>query len=571
MPGGAAIVDRLNLWERIEQRYLETKHQERYLQGPEWVGRAGHGTFRTYLWDDMEQMVEETTADTTTTYEYDTRQFLKSKRVGGAYGTQGTEEFRPDEMGRPYESRLDGGPGRIYESGGLLTHRGNVTYAYDKKHRMTEKVERKADGTEDRFRFEWDDWDMLAAVETPRGLRAEYLYDAFARRMQKRILRPETEGENAGTRTLLWRTDYVWAKSSMLEEIDYDGEGERTRSRAYLYEEIGDSRPLGHRDNDGEWRYYFTDFNGTPEEIIDAKGQVLGRLKRTAYGRTEVVKGSAETTQIRFPGQYEDPETGLHYNRYRYYDPDSGRYLSPDPIGIDGGHDYFAYAPNPINWYDAMGWEHNMEVSSITVGGKPRTDPLILKGQPVPVNGRMVQSGRHGIYNKTDIPSDKLTHTERKLLRALHEGGISGDELKQTEMKLKGEYPPCPNCHRAMHNFANKDKHKGMKIDYSWTDNDGTHTITYPVQSGQRTGDAKTDRLLDAYDMKEHHPRKGPTSDQERDQRDASKNYSYKNRAEADRVYNEQVADAKAHHATNGRPLRDKANMQLAEGRIHNI
>ncbi|WP_305729406.1 RHS repeat-associated core domain-containing protein, partial [Burkholderia ubonensis] len=58
---------------------------------------------------------------------------------------------------------------------------------------------------------------------------------------------------------------------------------------------------------------------------------------------------------VRFPGQYHDDETGLHYNWHRYYDPNCGRFISKDPIGLAGGINVFRYAPNPISWIDPLG------------------------------------------------------------------------------------------------------------------------------------------------------------------------------------------------------------------------
>ena len=58
---------------------------------------------------------------------------------------------------------------------------------------------------------------------------------------------------------------------------------------------------------------------------------------------------------LRFQGQYYDAETGLHYNRFRYYDPDIGRFTSQDPIGLLGGDNLYAYAPNPMAWVDPLG------------------------------------------------------------------------------------------------------------------------------------------------------------------------------------------------------------------------
>uniref|UniRef100_UPI001FE17E23 RHS repeat-associated core domain-containing protein n=1 Tax=Chitinilyticum litopenaei TaxID=1121276 RepID=UPI001FE17E23 len=63
-----------------------------------------------------------------------------------------------------------------------------------------------------------------------------------------------------------------------------------------------------------------------------------------------------EHQPLRFPGQYHDSESGLHYNTFRYYDPESGRYLSPDPIGLAGGLHLYGYVPDPNGWMDPWGW-----------------------------------------------------------------------------------------------------------------------------------------------------------------------------------------------------------------------
>ena len=112
--------------------------------------------------------------------------------------------------------------------------------------------------------------------------------------------------------------------------------------------------------------YYHNDHLGTPNELTNTQGEVVWLADYQAWGNTakvvwrkekiEHLKFSADELQpIRFQGQSFDTETGLHYNRFRYYDPDLGMFISRDPIGLMGGSNTFAYAPNPTGWIDPFG------------------------------------------------------------------------------------------------------------------------------------------------------------------------------------------------------------------------
>jgi RHS repeat-associated protein len=113
--------------------------------------------------------------------------------------------------------------------------------------------------------------------------------------------------------------------------------------------------------------YYDNDHLGTPQRLIDQTGNVRWQANQDAWGRAvssnaqnEIGFGNGINSgyveqPIRFQGQYYDEETGLHYNRYRYYDPHSGRYLSQDPIGVLGGFNFYQYPLNPTGWVDPLG------------------------------------------------------------------------------------------------------------------------------------------------------------------------------------------------------------------------
>ena len=112
--------------------------------------------------------------------------------------------------------------------------------------------------------------------------------------------------------------------------------------------------------------HYHNDHLGTPNELTNQQGEVVWLADYEAWGNTakvvwrkeklEQLQVSADELQpIRFQGQSFDENTGLHYNRYRYFDPDLGMFISRDPIGLVGGNNVFQYAPNPTGWIDPFG------------------------------------------------------------------------------------------------------------------------------------------------------------------------------------------------------------------------
>ncbi|WP_258539313.1 RHS repeat-associated core domain-containing protein [Dissulfurirhabdus thermomarina] len=105
----------------------------------------------------------------------------------------------------------------------------------------------------------------------------------------------------------------------------------------------------------GRAYFYHLDGLGTPLALTDAEGRQAVRYDYAAFGARRRHGGRVRQALV-FPGQYLDEETGLHYNWHRYYDPSTGRYLSPDPIGLAGGLNLYGYVGNnPINYVDPTG------------------------------------------------------------------------------------------------------------------------------------------------------------------------------------------------------------------------
>jgi RHS repeat-associated protein len=122
--------------------------------------------------------------------------------------------------------------------------------------------------------------------------------------------------------------------------------------------------------------YFHTDQVGLPEELSNSRGQLVWKASYKTWGsavaeswditdlkgdrvfeseRGDIPTGEQRQQNLRFQGQYLDRDTGLHYNTFRYYDPDIGRFISPDPIGLEGGINLSVYSPNPISWIDPWG------------------------------------------------------------------------------------------------------------------------------------------------------------------------------------------------------------------------
>ena len=168
------------------------------------------------------------------------------------------------------------------------------------------------------------------------------------------------------------------------------------RQSLYLYTDEDSYEPLARIDRNGNQEqhiYYFhTDLNGMPEELTDEAGEIVWECSYQLWGKPIQEIAHTEIQQnLRYQGQYLDRETGLHYNTFRYYDPDTGRFTQPDPIGLAGGLNLYQYAPNALMWIDP--WGLNKKFSAYCAFGnttKPK-GPRVGRDIHVDSNG-MVKS-----------------------------------------------------------------------------------------------------------------------------------------------------------------------------------
>ncbi|WP_437804434.1 RHS repeat-associated core domain-containing protein [Sorangium sp. So ce693] len=472
LAGGGAILDARDAANRLRRRHVERLQDGQRSDEPEWigVGRADMVDHR-YEYTAVDELRSMSTAGgLSDVFEYDARKRLVCRQR--ADGTRETFHVDPCSNYNEIGAR---GLERSYAQGNVLTARGNTQYTYDARGYLIKKTVRSpASPTLETWRYSWNAYGLLESVDRPDGLRVEFLYDAFARRVAKRTLR-------YGRVTA--RYHYVWDLMSLIHEVKISDSGVPESVRTYLFEDSDDPMPLGHRDTaGGAWVYYVEDVIGAPTDLIDATGRLLGRLERSVFGKARPAPGSKETTQFRHPGQYDDAETGLHYNRYRYYDPEIGRYISPDPIGYFGGLNLFTYGPNPIGWPDPLG----LVIAQLTgapaafqnfagnPGGFPSggvTSPG-LNAPPAGLNPRNNGCGEQKFAQ--ELLAFGKTQQARELPR------------RQRKYKLEGKFPPCPTCHAALMRAA---ADANSTVEYMWEQPEGVQNkVTY---KGNTNGSCK--------------------------------------------------------------------------------
>ncbi|WP_275658235.1 RHS repeat domain-containing protein, partial [Photorhabdus bodei] len=155
--------------------------------------------------------------------------------------------------------------------------------------------------------------------------------------------------------------DYLWSGEQLIEEtpVYADGTVGYEQSIHWLYEP-GALTPSA-RFEKGQLYYVVSDHQGTVREILTEDGELIWAGRLLTWGEPEcwpvltVNDPRNLTCHLRFCGQYEDTESGLFYNRHRYYESDTGQYLSPDPLNLRGGVSPYSYVHNPANWIDPFG------------------------------------------------------------------------------------------------------------------------------------------------------------------------------------------------------------------------
>ncbi|HCV3152457.1 TPA: RHS domain-containing protein [Acinetobacter baumannii] len=260
----------------------------------------------------------------------------------------------------------------------------------------------------------------------------EYRYDALGRRIQKRSKHHHTGGEHNiiygwDGDTLAYESTEELTKHYIYEKDSFVPMLQAVYLSPIKLHQIPDwsdrpynihRNPLWKTEKQGKefddvW-FYHCDHLGTPQEMTDHTGAVIWKAEYKAWGECKAEKAKSNffedseiiSNNIRFQGQYFDQETGLHYNRYRYYSPYVGRFISKDPIGLLGGDNVYAYAPNPVEWLDPLGLSSNTRTSK-NVNNLPP-----LKGKSIPAIQKILKDNNYIRTNPTNPKNQRWKHQD---------------------------------------------------------------------------------------------------------------------------------------------------------------
>ena len=272
-----------------------------------------------------------------------------------------------------------------YEPGSVLIQHGQTTHRYDELGRLV----RKGSASGENLELRWDDQGQLAGVTSPAGEMWRYLYDALGRRVKK-------IGPNRSV-DLVWDGDVVMDEAARRVLDD----GELTEPEVVYWEINPDTFEPVARVQGSEQHLCVNDLSGLPRELVDAAGKVVWGAQFSASGELLDKRDWQTDCPVRYPGQWYDDESGLHYNRFRYYDPSVGRYISPDPIGLMGGLNPYVYGPNAFSWIDPMG---------LTSVCPPGTQRIYEVPKKIPKGYKVVTRwGLPGLRSKDWVMNGKMT------------------------------------------------------------------------------------------------------------------------------------------------------------------
>ena len=362
----------------------------------------------------------------------------------------------------------------------LKTYNG-TTYYYDELGNLIHRE--LADGEVQNYFYDLHDQLVKAEIFKKDGTKETwaYTYDALGRRIGKSRLKTSQEvsetsfPHDLSGNDLENHTRFVWDGSHLLQEIHPDGKYTYIYADQDSYEPLAQVRDWTNREGESkqEINYFHCDQIGIPREMTDKDGNLLWFGNYTGWGRLkEETKVTDSAYQpFRLQNQYADRETGLHYNFFRYYEPDAGRFVNQDPIGLEGGENLYKFAPNAQNWRDPLGLMGQCDckgylqglAEKIRTSGKHKASinqrtiavGRDSKGNLFAASSNGFDAGQRAMADALGIkrvPSKKGNHAEENLMDAIH------------DLKAVGTSKRDP-CGPSEHDCAGQLEKRNIKVD----------------------------------------------------------------------------------------------------------
>ncbi|EFL3763371.1 PAAR domain-containing protein [Escherichia coli] len=276
-----------------------------------------------------------------------------------------------------------------YAGGHRLKQAGNTQYDYDAAGRMVSRTRHRDGYRPETERFRWDSRDQLTGYCSAQGEQWEYRHDASGRRTEKRCDRKKI------------RFTYLWDGDSIAEIREYrDDKLYSVRHLVFNGFELISQQfsrvRQAHPSVAPQWvtrtNHAVSDLTGRPLMLFNSEGKTVWRPGQTSlWGLALSLPADTGYPDPRgeldpeadpgllYAGQWQDAESGLCYNRFRYYEPETGMYLVSDPLGLLGGEQTYRYVPNPLRWIDPLGLNKGASLSKMM---NSSSDLMGLRRQP---------------------------------------------------------------------------------------------------------------------------------------------------------------------------------------------
>lgn len=302
---------------------------------------------RRYTWGKNDRLLS--TNDSKqgiTAYEYSPTGHLQKT----TFADGKTQHRLADSVGNLYEqtNKHD----RTYGAGGRLEKKGSWNYEYDKDGFLIEKYkgnQRLFSNKKEHWKYNWNNEGMLQSVNQPDGETVSFTYDALGRRLSKTFKNTVTKWLWDGNTPL-----HEWKESLQTGEILSNSGVDEEGIITWVFEEntfIPTAKLKGNK------KYsILADQLGTPSQMYNDEGETVWERSLDSFGKPNYQTGKQGSCPFMYQGQYEDVETGLYYNRFRYYDAEDGRYISQDPIGLlSGEFGFYNYVDDSNSLIDVFG------------------------------------------------------------------------------------------------------------------------------------------------------------------------------------------------------------------------